>query len=340
MKEWQDFELTVGMPHMVPGKLSEVELLKVLGDRQWSTISGLLGVPSREIVNEQGDRLYASFIDVELCMAPRALELFGEGERIQARNRAGLYARKLVEGMFVFDGEAIGDDVLAAIGSRDDLRGIGVPWAYMTNAFIARFGANDRLKVFEPRGLREGHVPETSGRPGGISDHERVQSTGCIEPLGGPEGEPLMAIDEGLIPYPVVPESDLNGAGLLYFARYPAIMNYGERVFLSECLSQPLSTPLIQCLSTVHRRIYYFANAAPWETINIQVGARLLPAPESGPPSPRYRTPLEMLFRIDLFRASDNTLMASSLVRKAVNVPAKHKALLAEAERFRCRYSG
>ena len=340
MSDWRGFELAVGMPHMVPGKLSEVELLKVFGDRQWATISGLLGVPSREIVNTQGDRLYASFIDVELNMGPRALEHFGEGVHVHARNRAALYARKLVEGMFVFDTDEVGDDALAAIRSRDDLRAIGVPWAYMTNAFIARFGANDRLKVFEPRGLNERDVPATSGRPGGISDHERVQSTGNIDPVSDDEGDPVPQVDGGLIPYPIVPESDLNGAGLLYFARYLAIMNYGERLFLCERIGRPVSTPLIQCLSTRHRRIYYFANAASWETINIQVAARILPGEEAGPLSPRYRTLFEMLFRVDLFRASDNTLMASSLVRKALHVPAKHKALLAEAERFRRNATG
>ena len=314
--------------------------MKVFGDRQWATISGLLGVPSREIVNKQGDRLYASFVDVELNMGPRALEHFGEGVRVHARNRAELYARTLVEGMFAFDTDEVGDNALAAIRSRDDLREIGVPWVYMTNAFIARFGANDRLKVFEPHGLNDQDVPETSGRPGGISDHERVQSTGNIEPVSEEDGDPVPAVHEGPIPYPIVPESDLNGAGLLYFARYPAIMNYGERLFLCERIGQPISAPLVQCLSTRHRRLYYFANAAPWDTINIRMSARLLPDQEAGPLSPRYRTLLEMLFRIDLFRASDNTLMASSLVRKALNVPAKHKALLAEAERFRRNATG
>jgi hypothetical protein len=45
------------MPHMVPGQLSEVEMLKLLGDCQWQGISTVLGTPTEGIVNDQGERL-------------------------------------------------------------------------------------------------------------------------------------------------------------------------------------------------------------------------------------------------------------------------------------------
>jgi len=44
--------------------------------------------------------------------------------------------------------------------------------------------------------------------------------------------------------------------------------------------------------------------------------------------------PIKLLFRIDLYRSSDNVLMASSLVRKSLNVPGSAKAVFAEVERF------
>ena len=43
------------------------------------------------------------------------------------------------------------------------------------------------------------------------------------------------------------------------------------------------------------------------------------------------------VFRIDMLRGSDKVLMASSLVRKAVNVPGDAKAVLLEADRFLTR---
>ena len=40
------------------------------------------------------------------------------------------------------------------------------------------------------------------------------------------------------------------------------------------------------------------------------------------------------MFRHDLHRASDKVLMASTVVRKSLNVPADRKAVLREADRF------
>ena len=53
MNDWRDYELTIGMPHMVPNRLSEVELLKCLGAFQWASIATKLGRQSRAIVNVQ-----------------------------------------------------------------------------------------------------------------------------------------------------------------------------------------------------------------------------------------------------------------------------------------------
>jgi hypothetical protein len=70
--------------------------------------------------------------------------------------------------------------------------------------------------------------------------------------------------------------------------------------------------------------------------VEIVVSASLLPPDRSPPTAPaaRTRTPMRFVFRIDMLRGSDKVLMASSLVRKAVNVPGDAKAVLLEADRF------
>jgi probable biosynthetic protein (TIGR04098 family) len=205
----------------------------------------------------------------------------------------------------------------------------------MTNAFIARAGGNLRLKVYKPAGADAAGLAQLGEAPFGISMQSRVQSTGEIEPLADEAFLPLEARPGG-IEYRIVPESDLNGAGLVYFARYEAMMNYGERVFLGERLALPISTELVACLSTEHRRAFFFANASPADTVDVRVSAGLLPvdAPGGAAVQGRYRIPFRLQFRIDLYRASDGTLMASSLVRKSLNVPGSAKAVLAEAERL------
>ena len=100
---WETFDFTVGMPHMVPDKVSEVELLKLLGAWQWESIAGWLGCRSSEIASEAGERLYASFINIELNLPPPfGQDFFQEGVRIEGVNRVAFFAGRFVEGFLVF----------------------------------------------------------------------------------------------------------------------------------------------------------------------------------------------------------------------------------------------
>ena len=337
---WNDFELLVQMPHMAPGeKLSEVEFLKVLAAFQWEAIARALHRRPPELMNAQNERLYGSVIDVELHLGERhSMEILGEDVNVRVKNRVRFFAKKFVEGLFVIDDQDVPASLLETLETRKDLRQLKSSWACMTNAFIARGGSNVKLKVFKPVGADDRDVPEIGETPLGIVEQGRVMRTGEIEPLAGDPAAALHLVPRSDAPihYAIVPESDLNGASLVYFARYEAMMNYGERLFLSEHLERPFSSELISYLSTEHRKAYFFGNATPNDVVEIRVEARILP-PGSFP-EPRagqaYRTPLKFLFRIDLYRGSDKVLMASSLVRKALNVPGSAKGVLAEVERF------
>jgi probable biosynthetic protein (TIGR04098 family) len=338
---WNDFELLVQMPHMAPGeKLSEVEFLKQLAAWQWEAIARALQLRPPQLANSQGERLYGSVIDVELHLGPgHSMEHFGEDVRIHVRNRVRFYAKKFVEGLFLIDDRPIPDDEAEAIEGRDDLRRRTGSWACMTNAFIARGGSNVRLKVFRPVGVESPDVPEMKETPIGITEQGRVQTTGEMDPLSGTPGGAIALHDrrpEERILYDIVPESDLNGASLVYFARYESMMNYGLRRFLCEHLERPVSTELISYLSTEHRRAYFFANATPTDVVDARVSVQILPPGSFEPqaPSGAYRVPLQLLSRIDLYRRSDNVLMASSLVRSGLHVPGGAKAVLHEADRW------
>ena len=72
------------------------------------------------------------------------------------------------------------------------------------------------------------------------------------------------------------------------------------------------------------------------DSVDIIVSANLIRPDEfqAAKISHRYRAPMKFLFRIDLYRGADKVLMASSLVRKSLNIPADAKAVLMEAQRF------
>lgn len=337
---WHDYDYKVNMSHLVPGpKLSEVELLKMIGVSQWDSIADIVGQPPEQIVSKTGERLYASIIDFDLDFRPLSPDQFGEGAQLYLKNRINVYAKRFVEGLCVFGDEPLPASEVEKIESKADLAATGRPWAYMTNAFIAPVGGNVGLKIFPPAGLGELPFPELREAPTGITQHRQAQTTGMIEDFGDGPDIRLAPRVEGPIVYPIVPESDMNGAGLVLFARYAAIGDYGVRRFLTERLAPRLSYPLVAALSTERRHSFYFGNAPPTDSFEIELTASLLPpASDDAPQGPsRHRTPLKLLFRIDLYRASDKVLIWSSLVRKSLNVPGDAKGVLLEADRLLAR---
>jgi probable biosynthetic protein (TIGR04098 family) len=302
----------------------------------------MLGRKPSEIVSDSAERLYGSVIDVEMKLADQhSMEVLGEDAEIRLRNRVTSYAKKFVEGVFVIDDHDIPDSLLATVKTRADLSSLGVSWACMTNAFIAPTGSNTRLKVYKPAGIDERNLEEMTTPPQGVRLQAHVQGGGTIESLDdGPPGVALAPHRPERIFYKIVHESDLNGAGLVYFARYEAMMNYGERMFFGRQLEVPISNEFVACLSTEHRKAYFFANASPGDEVDVRVSAELLPPGSfAAPPSRPHRTPMKFRFRLDLYRCADNVLMATSLVRKALNVPGSAKAVLMESDRLLQRWT-
>jgi probable biosynthetic protein (TIGR04098 family) len=335
---WREFGLHVGMPHLAPGRLSEEAMVKQLGAFQWQAVAALAGQPDNALLSEAGERLHVSMISMELGMpAGRGWEDFDEGCDLAFRQRTGVFGRKLVEGLFLFDKEPIPDSALQVVQSRDDLAHDNHPWAYVTHGFITRH-AGTWAKLETPRAFLDQPLPELPAMPVGIAEHLNVERTGAIEgfPAWNEAQELPCDSPPASFDYAVEPETDLNALGAVYCARFPAIMASGERRFLRSRV--PLSEPLVACLRTQHRRLYYFASAAGEETLQVRVQVRFCPPAQAAPA--RVRTMGGFLFRTDLHRASDGLLMASSLVEKSLRVPGSLKPLLTESERMLARLRG
>lgn len=338
----------LGMPLLAPEQLSEVELLKLLGDLQWTNLCDLLGCRSSQIANDVGERLYASFISIHLSAGHRGcLAAFQEGDAFHAASCLRFFARQFLEGCVVFDHAPLAADPLAdPLADLDPATAWStstLPRVYLTNALVARVAGNMRLKVFRPAGIDDREIPETDVRPAGIAEHATALQTGAIAGLEL-AGEIRATFGTGAAPiiYPICYESDMNGAGLLYFARYVAMMNYAERRLLQERLQPPVSHGLALHLATAERKTFYFANAPHHDRVQIHLTATAAkPAPgEPGHLAPDLVKPLEFLFRHDLYRESDGELMASSLVKKWLVVPRRRKGVLAEVERLIRRWAG
>ena len=332
--DWHGYRLDLGLPFLVQGRLSEVELVKHLGALQWRTVAATAGERENAIRDETGERLHFSLISLELGMPPgRGWEAFDEGTALHLHNRVGVFGKKLVEGHFVFDAEAATAAELAAVDGAEAMRRGPRPWACLAHGF-ATGSASSAARLATPAALVATAHPELERIPAGVAEHARVERSGAIEGWGDvPAAAPLAVRDDSPVAYQVMHESDVNAFGQVYCARYLAMMDYGERILLRRRLAQPLSAPLAACLSTERRKIIYFANADIEDTLQVVVEARVLPLPPTTAPS-RWRTTARLAFRADLYRGADGVLMASSLVHKALVVPGHLKSLLTESERW------
>jgi len=332
--EWSERSFPVSMPHMIPDQLSEVELLKILAEAQWQYISTVLERPQQKIVNDQGERLYGSVINVDVCFRTKTPMDLGEGTHLHIYNAAQFYSRRFVEGFFCVNDAPLPPVTLQAIRSKEDLEKLTVPWAYITMAFVAREESNQRLKTFAPAGAEYGKEFTTDVVPSGIRDHEMVERTGAVTLPGLELALPVENPGRDEVTYDIVPESDLNGAGLLYFARYVAIANYGERLFLRQGSSVQITTRLIRLLTTIKRRVFYFANANESDSVKIRINAFVLRPQERAAVSATSVTPLTFYFVTELRRESDGTLMAKLVTQKDLTISKGIKSLILEAGRI------
>jgi probable biosynthetic protein (TIGR04098 family) len=327
--EWCERNFLVGFPHMSPGQLSEVELLKILADDQWQAISSILKVPASKITNDQGERLYASVINVELSLGQKTLVGFSEGTLLHIRHAARFYARRFVEGFFCFDDGPLSPDLTDGVLAKEQLEKLTCPWIYLSNAFVAREDSNSRLKTFAPSGAS---AESTDVTPPGIRDHELVERTGELSFAGIEQAIPIKS-KGSRTSYEILRENDLNGAGLLYFARYIAIANYGERQFLFRHSELEVSSRLTGLLTTTRRKIFYFANADENDSVEIIVNG-FVSLPEEGSfLTPTTVAPLKFTFVTELRRKSDGVMMAKTVSEKHLVISKRFKNLLLEAGR-------
>src|SRR5262245_7419144 len=70
--------------------------------------------------------------------------------------------------------------------------------------------------------------------------------------------------------YGLVPDRDLNGAGLVYFANYPIFFIICERSVLSTA-RLPLSERLLDRRTLVRRQSAYLNNASSTDTLRIEI---------------------------------------------------------------------
>lgn len=302
--EWDRAELEIGMPLTGRNNLAETPLLQYLGDQRWRHVSRIMGVPSREVVDDSGARLYATFYYVEVAFPPaRPMASFGENDRLTVLSSVARYGTSMVDGVsYLVPGTGAREVPFTSVRQAVDA---GIPAVRMSNIFVRQFEGAQWLKKGRPSHPNFLRVPALADPPDSYDATKQAERDGTFE-TPGPGWTPMTS---GPVEreYRLVPDRDLNGAGLVYFANYPMFLDICERDVLASAPA-PLSHDLIDRRTVVHRRSAYLNNASSRDTLRVEIE----------PWTREDAAGLHLHVNARMFRQSDGRLMMVSTVRKIV----------------------
>lgn len=233
----------IRMPQMANSALSESWLLKYLGDKHWFLLSEGFNKKSSEFQDDNGNRLYATFVRINYSTS--TLNNFKENETIKFNSKIeGFGSNTFISSI---NGKSLGNEIKATL----------------LTTFSIRVNENNNE-------INKGNVDLISNRIGQLSktpihlNDYRLLRKGLLDEVssdfgGFPNTDKVIFTCE----YDVNPYYDINGVGLLYFAAYPIVSD--------SCFLQYFNDYKSYSHQTIYRDIFYFANCNPTDKIIFQL---------------------------------------------------------------------
>lgn len=218
----------LNMPQMAAAGLSESWLFREIGDLHWSQICKGLDLPSSQIRDDDGNRLYATFIRVRVDSSV-PLTAYCENESIRMKGQLSRYGSAMFLSAVTVHGE--GKSTQARLLSS-----------------FSRFGkaaTNTALLKGQLRIPPNCRIPELKTAPE-FAEEYRAQRAAVL-------ARPLFECEYSIVPY-----HDINGVGLLYFAAYPIINDICAGRYAGRSYAG---------LGTLRRDVFYFANCDADDTL-------------------------------------------------------------------------
>ncbi len=308
-------DLEIGMPLTGLNNLSEGPLLQRLGDIRWRHVSTLCGVPSRLVVDEEGQRLYPTFFYVEVAFpSNRPMAAYGENDRITVASTVQRFGGSMLDGIsFLLP---LGADERRSLPiDIPDAKAQGIPAVRMSNIFVKQFGGAEWLKKSRPANSGFARIPETMTPP---DSYAFTKEAGNTQSFSHPLlTEHYLPMTDGFVraEYRLLADRDLNGAGLVYFANYSVFLDICERLVLGNA-SLALSDHMLDKRTVIHRRSAYLNNASSRDTLLVDVEA-WIQKPRPDDPAPEA-APIRLLLNYRMFRKSDERLMMVCTAEKLI----------------------
>jgi probable biosynthetic protein (TIGR04098 family) len=191
----------------------------------------------------------------------------------------------------------------------------GVPYLRFSNSFVKQWRGAQWLKQSRPNNPGFNRILETTEPPASYAMLVQAKETRRLVDV--PSGYvPLTQGPQGFH-YQIVPDRDLNGAGLLYFANYPTFLDIAERQILSTGAELTLDDSLLDRRTLVHRRSAYMSNATANDVLQIKLEAWIENPFLAGHLDPAT-APIRLFLNYEMRRQSDQRLMLVSAARKVV----------------------
>ena len=289
--------LHLGMPHTQAGGLGEVALLAHAGDLRWRDVGIATGVPASLQRDAEGRAIYASFYFVDVDGFPaRGLGAYGPDDRIEIVSTLLRFGRSMLDGEHaLYDAGRLPADLPATLPPAPRVR--------LSNVFVCEGSGPDDLRITAPANSRIEDVPASEVEPDSYRLIKEARREGRFF-APAPDAEALWPAARTVV-YPINPDRDVNGVGLVYFANYVAFMDFAERRALEE--SGAYAPTDLDGRATVRRRVGFYGNAQRHDTLAVEVEAWVARGA-------RHRLLLHHRIR----RSADGRLIAVSSVEKTL----------------------
>jgi acyl carrier protein len=307
-------DIEISMQLLGLNGLAETPLLMRVADLRWQHMAAVAGIRTRDVVDDEGDRLYAAVYFVETSFTPaRPMGTFLENDRISVLSTLERFGTSLLDGRhYVFPLDLPNDDKVIP-RSPEEAAARDIPWLRISNSFVKKRDGAGWLKKSRPSAEGFTRIREVATPPSSYDESSSVKERGRFFDVPGTY-VPLTP-EPVVVDYDIVPDRDMNGAGLLYFAMYPAIMDVAERRVLGE--SAQFESDVIDRRTLVHRKTAYFSNAPAHDKVRTALRIWIESPYRTGVPAPEM-APIRLLEQIELRRISDDRLMAISGAKKIV----------------------
>lgn len=285
-----EFSLELGMPHLGRNNLSENALFKAIGHDRWRQIQEAGKVPTSLIQDDAGSRLYATFFFLEVHFAPEhPLAAHGENETMRFATDLSHYGQVHLDGRHVL---------------------VAAPeyWVRSSNVFIYQERGPSKLSMSIPANVDFSQIPELPTQPDSLALCRVARSKGAF--FDAEPGDLDAYPGEREFVYKFDQDRDMNGAGLIYFANFIAILDAAERGVLAD-LPHEIPLAAVDARSTYRRRIGYYGNAQATDSLRVLVKTRLRDLP-----SVRHGRVVDMGFDYRVRRLSDDKEIVVSSSRK------------------------